>query len=39
LIRRFTFVTIEPESVIPSYRLLVRPKQPIRCRIDPAPRH
>jgi cytochrome P450 len=34
LIRKFTFVPVEPESVAPAYRLLVRPKQPIRCRID-----
>jgi cytochrome P450 len=34
LIRKFTFVPIEPENVIPSYRILVRPRQPIRCRID-----
>jgi cytochrome P450 len=38
LIRKFTFVPVEPESVTPSYRLLVRPKQPILCRIDRVPR-
>jgi cytochrome P450 len=34
LLRKFTFTTLEPESVVPSYRLLVRPKTPIRCRLD-----
>jgi cytochrome P450 len=34
LLRKFRFTTLEPESVIPSYRLLVRPKTPIRCRLD-----
>jgi cytochrome P450 len=34
LIRKFRFMTVEPEKVIPAYRLLVRPKQPIRCRIE-----
>lgn len=38
LIRKFTFVPVEPESVTPSYRLLVRPKQPILCRIERVPR-
>lgn len=34
LLRKFRFTTLEPESVIPSYRILVRPKTPIRCRLD-----
>jgi cytochrome P450 len=34
LLRKFRFTTLEPESVIPAYRLLVRPKTPIRCRVD-----
>ena len=34
LLRKFTFTTLQPENVIPSYRLLVRPKTPIRCRVD-----
>jgi cytochrome P450 len=34
LLRKFRFTTLEPENVIPSYRLLVRPKTPIRCRLD-----
>jgi cytochrome P450 len=34
LLRKFRFTTLEPQSVIPSYRLLVRPKTPIRCRLD-----
>jgi cytochrome P450 len=37
LLRKFRFTTLEPESVIPSYRLLVRPKTPIRCRLDRVP--
>jgi cytochrome P450 len=37
LLRKFRFTALEPASVIPSYRLLVRPKTPIRCRIDPVP--
>jgi cytochrome P450 len=37
LLRKFRFTTIEPESVVPSYRLLVRPKTPIRCRLDQVP--
>jgi cytochrome P450 len=34
LLRKFTFLPIEPGNVIPSYRVLVRPQQPIRCRIE-----
>jgi cytochrome P450 len=37
LLRKFRFTTLEPESVVPSYRLLVRPKTPIRCRLDRMP--
>ena len=37
LLRKFRFTTLEPESVVPSYRLLVRPKTPIRCRLDRVP--
>jgi cytochrome P450 len=35
LIRKFNIVPVEAELVTPSYRLLVQPKLPIRCRLDP----
>lgn len=37
LLRKFRFTTLEPDNVIPSFRLLVRPKTPIRCRLDRVP--
>jgi cytochrome P450 len=34
LIRKFKFTAINPQDVVPSYRLVVRSKQPISCLIE-----
>jgi cytochrome P450 len=35
LLRRFRFEVVEPEKVVPVYRLVVRSRHAIRCRIEP----
>lgn len=40
LMQAFRFTTLQVDTVMPAFRLTVRPKSPIRCRVDilPSPR-
>lgn len=37
LTRAVRLTPIEPEKVVPSFRLTVRPAEPLRCRVEPLP--